>query len=309
MPGRKFSAGSGYRYGFNGKEDDNEVKGEGNQQDYGFRIYDPRLGKFLSVDPLTKKYPELTPYQFASNRSIDGIDLDGLEFKKFNANATGTIIFQKDRDRIIERQYQKAMKSDINVMEAETITEMNGYFKEKNKTYKTILFGGHGPWNVSALRMGKYTYKEKDISNYSIGLKQLGEYLEKNGVLILLACFQATPKYNEVIQNEKGNKIEINADGESLIKKLSKIVDRNVVGNQGETRTDGMFMGTTTTGIIHSDHSYAPMNNKYAGHWSLVTPTGQIKDIGNIILNANGSYTSTKECPEVVDRTNNKSPK
>lgn len=31
------------------------------------------------VDPLTAKYPMLTPYQFASNRPIDGIDLDGLE--------------------------------------------------------------------------------------------------------------------------------------------------------------------------------------------------------------------------------------
>ena len=25
-----------YRYGYNGKESDNEVKGESNQQDYGF---------------------------------------------------------------------------------------------------------------------------------------------------------------------------------------------------------------------------------------------------------------------------------
>jgi RHS repeat-associated protein len=80
QPGRKFSIDN-YRYGFNGKENDNDVKGEGNQQDYGMRIYDPRLGKFLSVDPLTKKYPELTPYQFASNRPIDGVDLDGAEFK------------------------------------------------------------------------------------------------------------------------------------------------------------------------------------------------------------------------------------
>ncbi len=82
MPGRQFKAGSPYRYGFNGKENDKEVKGEGNQQDYGMRIYDPRLGKFLSVDPITNKYPELTPYQFASNRPIDGIDLDGLEWWK-----------------------------------------------------------------------------------------------------------------------------------------------------------------------------------------------------------------------------------
>ncbi len=55
------------------------MKGAGNQQDYGMRIYDPRLGRFLSVDPITKKYPELTPYQFASNTPIAAIDMDGLE--------------------------------------------------------------------------------------------------------------------------------------------------------------------------------------------------------------------------------------
>ena len=66
-------------YGFNGKENDNEIKGTGNQQDYGLRVYDPRIGKFLSVDPLTKKYPELTPYQFASNTPIQAVDLDGAE--------------------------------------------------------------------------------------------------------------------------------------------------------------------------------------------------------------------------------------
>ena len=79
MPGRRYSILSSYRYGFNGKENDNEVKGEGNQQDYGMRVYDPRLGKFLACDPLTKKYPELSPYQFASNTPIIAIDLDGAE--------------------------------------------------------------------------------------------------------------------------------------------------------------------------------------------------------------------------------------
>ncbi|MEZ4909520.1 MAG: hypothetical protein R2774_01530 [Saprospiraceae bacterium] len=43
-------------------------------------MYNPSIGKFLSVDPITDEYPELTPYQFASNRPIQGIDLDGLEF-------------------------------------------------------------------------------------------------------------------------------------------------------------------------------------------------------------------------------------
>ena len=83
MPDRKFQ-GPAYRFGFNGKENDNEAKGFGNEQDYGMRIYDVRYGRFLSLDPLSPNYPYLTPYQFASNRPIDGIDRDGLEFLKYN---------------------------------------------------------------------------------------------------------------------------------------------------------------------------------------------------------------------------------
>lgn len=82
-----------YRYGFNGKENDNEVEGIGNQVDYGERIYDPRIGRFLSVDPLFKKFAYLTPYQYASNRPIDGIDLDGKEWlshvSKYQYNGSG----------------------------------------------------------------------------------------------------------------------------------------------------------------------------------------------------------------------------
>jgi RHS repeat-associated protein len=86
MPGRKYSqANTKYRYGFNGKENDNEVKGEGNQQDYGMRIYDTRLGRFLSVDPIADEYPQLTPYQFASNQPIESIDMDGLERMDYRA--------------------------------------------------------------------------------------------------------------------------------------------------------------------------------------------------------------------------------
>ncbi|PSL17786.1 RHS repeat-associated protein [Chitinophaga ginsengisoli] len=43
------------------------------------RVYDPRLGRFLSVDPLTQDFPWYTPYQFAGNKPIWAIDLDGAE--------------------------------------------------------------------------------------------------------------------------------------------------------------------------------------------------------------------------------------
>jgi len=64
-----------YRYGFNGKENDTVW----DVQVYGFRIYKPELGKFLSVDPLSASYPWYTPYQFAGNSPIYNLDLDGGE--------------------------------------------------------------------------------------------------------------------------------------------------------------------------------------------------------------------------------------
>lgn len=76
--GRNFISSS-YRYGFNGKEKDDEAKGSGNEYDYGMRTYDSRLGRFFSVDPLNKKFPYYTPYQFSGNMPICAIDLDGKE--------------------------------------------------------------------------------------------------------------------------------------------------------------------------------------------------------------------------------------
>ncbi|MFK8037982.1 MAG: RHS repeat-associated core domain-containing protein [Crocinitomicaceae bacterium] len=69
-----------YRYGFQGQEIDDEVKGEGNSIDFKFRSYDTRIGKFLSLDPLADSYPQNSPYAFAENRVIDGIELEGAEY-------------------------------------------------------------------------------------------------------------------------------------------------------------------------------------------------------------------------------------
>jgi RHS repeat-associated protein len=100
--GGSVSSLDGYRYGFNGKENDKDISEGG--QDYGMRIYDSRLGKFLSVDPITKSYVNPIPvcfkYTNTSNRfrwqrgvlySRDGIKSTILEctanqfyYKKLN---------------------------------------------------------------------------------------------------------------------------------------------------------------------------------------------------------------------------------
>src|SRR5690606_10213734 len=69
------------KFGYNGQLRVDEIAGIGNSIDYKARQLDTRLGRFWSVDPLTKKFPMLTPYQFASNIPIWGVDLDGEEVR------------------------------------------------------------------------------------------------------------------------------------------------------------------------------------------------------------------------------------
>jgi len=68
-----------YRYGFNGKEQDNEVSGEGNTIAFEARIYDSRLGRWMAIDPLFKKYSGFSPYNFATNSPIYILDFDGRD--------------------------------------------------------------------------------------------------------------------------------------------------------------------------------------------------------------------------------------
>lgn len=177
MPGRKYKIGGAglYRYGFNGKENDNEVKGAGNQQDYGMRIYDPRLVRFLSVDPLTRSYPMLTPYQFASNSPIAGIDIDGEEFgwfvtEYFEKKIFGTTHLQKIRKGYLDRA-------------KETITGIGGFFKEaydqvKNGEFQPPVLGGIDPTrgpNIKEFRKNADQIKEAGkaiIKDYASLLKE-----------------------------------------------------------------------------------------------------------------------------------------
>ncbi|MEX0596650.1 MAG: hypothetical protein WD512_09125, partial [Candidatus Paceibacterota bacterium] len=76
----RHGASESYRYGFQGQEKDDEVKGEGNSLNYTFRMHDARVGRFFAVDPLYKDYPWNSSYAFSENRVTDGIELEGLEF-------------------------------------------------------------------------------------------------------------------------------------------------------------------------------------------------------------------------------------
>jgi len=68
------------RYLYQGQEMDDEVKGEGNSYDFGARIYDAKLGRFLSIDRLAKKHPGLSSYSFVNNSPVIAVDKDGNDW-------------------------------------------------------------------------------------------------------------------------------------------------------------------------------------------------------------------------------------
>lgn len=78
MPDRQYTSSAftstGYRYGFNGKEGDDDFNGIGNAYDFGARIYDPRLGRWNAIDPINQFH---SPYLSMANNPIFSVDVDG----------------------------------------------------------------------------------------------------------------------------------------------------------------------------------------------------------------------------------------
>jgi RHS repeat-associated protein len=105
LPGRHFAAATSYRYGFNGKEKDDEInpEGDGDGYDYGARIYDPRLGKFMSVDAVAGAAPHMTPYRFGFDSPISYFDADG------NYEAVGKTTAKQDQ--AISKEASKEAKA------------------------------------------------------------------------------------------------------------------------------------------------------------------------------------------------------
>ncbi len=77
MPNRHGEENS-YKYGFNGKEKLDELHdNSADSYDFGARMYDARIGRFLSLDPLKQQYSGNSAYSYAQNSPIFLIDFGG----------------------------------------------------------------------------------------------------------------------------------------------------------------------------------------------------------------------------------------
>lgn len=185
-----------YRFGFQGQEKDDEIKGQNHSINYKYRVHDPRLGRFFAVDPLSQKYPYYSSYQFSGNRLIDAKELEGLEPKVINGVLKGYYV-QKD-------QGFTHIVNDINNPETQ---KEYGYTLNKTMSWISIM-----EQNQDQMKLENYNniYDSKDKGYTHMDMNEgeelrIAEYFIKTQVndLIIQADRIALQKRNELEEEQE----------------------------------------------------------------------------------------------------------
>jgi len=78
MVARSYNSSQQYRYGFNGMEHEDDAGSF--DYDFGARMYDSRIARWLSLEPLLPLLPGASPYIYCVNNPIFYIEPDGKWF-------------------------------------------------------------------------------------------------------------------------------------------------------------------------------------------------------------------------------------
>jgi RHS repeat-associated protein len=289
--GRNYQ-GSDYRYGFNGKENDPEVVSTGQgTQDYGFRLYNPALGKFLSVDPLTKEYPELTPYQFASNTPIQSIDLDGLESFHYT--------LQKD-DKGATKLTLAGVNADFPYLWYET---GGGHYEKhsfihvhyNDMTYN-FMYVKHFEQFVSDPDNPKWI-EETTEYNHAVGEERMRYVDAFREVVGSIATTYALQTQNRLWASQK-NLVTLKSNSPQngyMFKSFNPVVSNGKINIQGRPVVTGTF-----DYVIKNDGKLVIGTGHYSlsGNSNTVMAAGQMKIVNGqikMIDNSSGHYQPTVE--------------
>ncbi|MDX9697825.1 MAG: RHS repeat-associated core domain-containing protein, partial [Bacteroidales bacterium] len=203
---------SGYRYGFNGQEGDGEIYGDNLNYAFTYRMYDSRIGRFWSVDPLRFEYPWNSTYAFAENSPIAFLELEGLE--KQNSNIKKNIyVIIKSTEEINESYYNtseivmgtfkiivansimEASEKIINYMGDNTIDniifDMHGSVYE-NDIKRGLLVRPNDNENINTESIGNFVFhKERNTQAQNDDVQAIQNIFKKikeNGNVVLLSC-------------------------------------------------------------------------------------------------------------------------
>ena len=125
----------GYRYGFNSMEKDNEINVNGGSYDFGARIYDSRLGRWLSLDPLIAKYPNVSAYVFSVNNPSIFIDPNGLKVVAMSPEAQEIL-----RLTLTPEEAKFIEFDEIGILNTQKLADGLTEIKEPGKNFSSLIY-------------------------------------------------------------------------------------------------------------------------------------------------------------------------
>lgn len=169
---------------YNGKE----LQEETGNYDYGWRRYDPAIGRFFTQDRFSEKYYDFSPYQYAANNPIKFIDVNGdsLWIKSNDGQLlyeNGTL-YSKGNDGSLSEYKGKLAKLDKegNVKRYKGIlgTTVNSLNKLQTKSEfaNNIITTLQGSDNSFTIKPNNNTlnYAPVDIGNGKVGILNNNAY-------------------------------------------------------------------------------------------------------------------------------------
>ena len=165
---------SEYQYKYQGQERQDELSL--NWDSFKWRNYDYAIGRFMSIDPLAEKYAYQSPYNFAENKVIDHIELEGLEGLHHTivdkAGNTSHII---EKNIVFLRQIPQTVPENATPKEAEKIINKNRDIAA-SETYKfntikselEVKFGGDHQNSDGENVTFEFNYSEIAVDNTNV---------------------------------------------------------------------------------------------------------------------------------------------
>ncbi|WP_299610451.1 DUF6443 domain-containing protein [uncultured Aquimarina sp.] len=114
------------KYKYNGKELNEELGLD--WHDYGFRNYDPSLGRWMNIDNLAEQYQSMSPYNYTMNNPVFFVDPDGQEVI-IHFDKTNNRLYIYDDDKWDDNLETKAVSAE----------EYKFSFGEDEEKYNQIL--------------------------------------------------------------------------------------------------------------------------------------------------------------------------
>ena len=259
MPGRKYSAGSAYRYGFNGEEKTLELGL--NFYEAEWWEFDSRIARRWNPDPIIKEFE--SPYAAFGNNPIWFKDTYGADTTSGTINVFITSRTAKDDHALklsLAAAQKPAEKSKANlvVMQVTDLKDLLGQMKTITKDgaikVNNMIIDSHGDYDKAQFKIGGTVVKDGEGES----LKKMSTYLNNDGgAVVLLACHAGG--------NDKNG-------GEKLLMNLSCTMKTTVYGSRSWTGAIGLFSGNVNPSQMNPDRLYDEQSPKawdFLGQWNV----------------------------------------